>query len=184
MGCLGFPGHDSSGNIKEKGSSARPRPLPLQIQSYPRQCLKIVPVSLGGCGRAPAETGSCLGFPLHHHGQERCRCWQRCRGVAGRHAAEAVAAASAGEDRRQQKQSSIPNCLLSGASTAPRLVTAWESCKSLKADFVIAPHWGKPGCSSVGDPAQTFPLLFCDFMHPLAQLLLARETFTPPKYEC
>ena len=129
------------------------------------------------------KVGSCLGFPLHRHGQERCRCPQRCRGVAGRRAAEAVAAASAGEDRRQQKWSSIPNCLLSSASATPQLVTAWESCKSLKANFVATLHLGKPGCSPVGDPAQTFPLSFCDCMHPLTQLLLASETFAPPKYE-
>lgn len=52
----------------------------------------------------------------------------------------------------------------------PRLVTAWESCKSLKADLVIAPHLGKLGRLPVGDPAQTFPLSFCDCVHALPQL--------------
>ena len=50
--------------IKGKwNSSARPRPLPLQIQSCPRQCLKIVPVSLEGSGCAPAEGGQLPGLP-------------------------------------------------------------------------------------------------------------------------
>lgn len=128
------------------------------------------------------KVGSCLRFPLHRHGQERCRCQQRCGGAAGRCAAEAAAAGSAREDRRQQKWLSIPNSLLSSARVAPRLVTAWESCKSLKANLLVAPHSGKRGYSSMGHSAQTFPLPFCDRMHPLAQPLLARETFAPPKY--
>lgn len=50
--------------IKGKwSSSARLRPLPLQIQSCPRQCLKIVPVSLEGSGHAPAEGGQLPGLP-------------------------------------------------------------------------------------------------------------------------
>lgn len=44
-------------------SSARPRPLPLQIQSCPRQCSKIVPVLLEKSGCAPAEGGLPTALP-------------------------------------------------------------------------------------------------------------------------
>lgn len=44
-------------------SGARPRPLPLQIQSCPRQCSKIVPVLLEESVCAPAEGGLPAALP-------------------------------------------------------------------------------------------------------------------------
>jgi len=65
----------------------------------------------------------------------------------------------------------------------PTAVGSSHTVQTLAANSVVTSHLGKLMCSPVGDPAQSFLLPFCDYVHPLARLLLARESFAPPKYE-
>lgn len=63
FGCLGFPGHDSSGSKREMELQCKTEPSSPQIQPCPRQCSKIVPVLVEESGCAPAEGGLPTALP-------------------------------------------------------------------------------------------------------------------------